>query len=102
MDIHDITQKIEKVSSIYASKFNIDRNTDWFMFKLQEEVGELTQAYLMFSKRARQKGMTEKEITNSFADELADVLCQTLLLAKHSKVDLNKAINRKWLAWLKK
>ncbi len=102
MDIQKLTDQIEQVSSLYTSKFKIDRTMDWFMFKIQEEIGELTQSYLMYSKRARQKGMTEDEVSKMFASELADVLCQTLLLAKHSNVDLDSAIRDKWLVWIKK
>lgn len=56
MDLKILTARIESVSQSYTDKFDIKRDSDWFVFKLQEELGELTQSYLMLSHRARKKG----------------------------------------------
>jgi len=32
-------------------------------------------------------------------DEVADVLCQTLLLARHHGIDPEAAVADKWLVW---
>jgi NTP pyrophosphatase (non-canonical NTP hydrolase) len=64
---------------------------------LQEEVGELTQAFLMQSGQARTKELSQEELAANFRAELADVLCQVLLLARHHEVDLPAEIDRKWL-----
>jgi len=37
---------VEQVSTGYADKFGIQRDNDWFVLKLVEEVGELASAYL--------------------------------------------------------
>lgn len=97
MNIRTLTKKINKVSDKYAKSFGINRDADWYMFKLQEELGELTQAYLMYSNRARKKGKTDLEIKNNFQDELADCFCHILLLASFNKVDIDKAVFNKWL-----
>lgn len=101
MQIDEIKEKVEQVSKGYTKKFGIRRNSDWFMLKLQEELGELTQSYLMMTKKAKQKGKTEAEIKADFEKELADVFCHVLLLAKYHKVDLEKVIEEKWLKWSK-
>ncbi|MFH1077990.1 MAG: pyrophosphatase [Patescibacteria group bacterium] len=100
MDLAQLTDKIELVSSKYAEKVGVVRDRDWFAFKLQEELGELTQKYLMMTERGRKKGLTDEEIRLGFEDEVADVLGQLLLLAKHFDVDLEKALERKWFAYL--
>ena len=90
MNINKITEEIEEVSQKYAKKFNIDRNDDWFILKLQEELGELIQAHLMLTGRTRQKDKTKVEIKRDFEKEVTDVLGQILLVAKHHNIDLEK------------
>ena len=101
MDIHTLSEEVEEISKIYSEKYNIERDSDWFVFKLQEEIGELTQAYLMLRGRARMKGKNAEEIRKDFEGEVGDVLCHTLLLAKHFNIDLDKVIEEKWIQWKK-
>jgi NTP pyrophosphatase (non-canonical NTP hydrolase) len=44
MDIKQLSEEVERISQSYADKFNIERDATWFILKLQEEVGELTQS----------------------------------------------------------
>lgn len=99
MDIHDLTEKIEGISKNYSKKFEFERDSDWFVLKLQEELGELIQAYLMVQGKARKKGKSPEEIKDNFENEVADVLAHTLLLARHFHVDLDKIFEGKWLKW---
>lgn len=46
MQIYELSNEVERVSAFYAERHGIDRTDDWFVLKLNEEVGELTQAYL--------------------------------------------------------
>lgn len=100
-NLQELADSVERVSSAYVATHAINRDNDWFMFKLQEELGEATQKYLMLTGRARTKGLSSEEIRASFEDELADVLGHLLLLSKHMDVDLEKALERKWLSYLK-
>ncbi len=90
MDVHDLTEKIEKISENYSKKYQFERDSDWFVLKLQEEVGELIQAYLMVQRKARQKGKSKEQIRDDFENEVADVLAHTLFFAKHFHVDLDR------------
>lgn len=101
MNIKDLTDEVEKVSLIYSKKFDIDRDGNWFVLKLQEEMGELIQSYLMMIKQGRHKGKTEEEIKENFHKEVADVFCHILLLAKFYKINLKKEVKEKWLKWKK-
>jgi NTP pyrophosphatase (non-canonical NTP hydrolase) len=96
MDINQLAKKVEEVSKSYAEEFGINRDSDWFIFKIQEELGELTQKYLMLTKRGRQKGFSEEEIRQQFEREIADVICCTLLFANNNNVDIMKNIEEKW------
>lgn len=101
MDIKNITREVEEVSQIYSKRFKIKRDSDWFILKLQEELGELIQSYLMMIRQGRSKGKTAKQIKEGFNNEVADVFSHVLLLAKFYDVDLEKEVKKKWLKWKK-
>ncbi|WP_460664034.1 pyrophosphatase [Kribbella swartbergensis] len=98
MDITELSERLEKLSVRYGEVLGFERDPDWFLLKLQEEMGELTQAYLQHTGRARSKGQTTDQIRDTFHQEFADVFCQLLLLARQHDVDLPREIERKWLA----
>lgn len=99
MSLGRLSEGIEQVSQTYAKKFGIERDATWFLLKLQEEVGELTQSYLMLTGNARAKGKSPEEIQAEFRKEVADVFCHTLLLARFYGIDLEKEVEEKWLTW---
>ncbi len=101
MNIKDLTKEVEKISQIYSKRFNIERDGDWFILKLQEELGELIQSYLMMIKQGRHKGKSPEEIKDNFRKEVADVFSHVLLLAKFYDIDLEKEVEEKWLKWKK-
>ncbi len=81
MDVKSLTDEVEKVSLLYADKFGITRDSNWFILKLQEELGELIQSYLMMIGQARKKEKTEEELVQDFHKEVADVFSHVLLPA---------------------
>lgn len=95
VDIDELIDRVEQVSRTYAARFGIDRDANWLVLKLQEEVGELTQAHLMASGQARVKGRTPA----TFGAEIADVLCQVLVLAHHHRIDVVEEVRKKWLVY---
>ncbi|MFF4989550.1 MazG-like family protein [Streptosporangium saharense] len=99
MDLGQLTDEVEAVSGAYADKHGITRDATWFLLKLQEEVGELTQAFLMRSGQARTKGRSPEELDEALRAELADVLAHVLLMARHHGIDLEAEIDRKWMPW---
>lgn len=99
MDIQQMSADVEVVSASYAANNGIDRTDDWMVLKLNEEVGELTQAYLARAGQARDKGRTPDELESDFRAEIADVLAQVLLIAHRFDVDVSAEIESKWLVW---
>lgn len=99
MDVQELSNEVEEVSAFYAERHGIDRTPEWFVLKLGEEVGELTQAFLARSGQARRKGRTDAELEQGFRDEIADVLAQVLLVARHFDVPIDDAIREKWSKW---
>lgn len=100
MNFHEITDKLERVSDIYSEKFNIRRDDDWFVLKIQEELGELSSAYLKLTQRARIGQDTQEKLDENLRDEIADVIAMTLLFARNRNIDVEQAIKNKWFRYL--
>lgn len=99
MDISTLQDEVEAVSAFYAERHAITRTDDWFMLKLGEEVGDLTQAYLARAGQARDKGRTDAQLAEDFGQELADVFAHVPLLARRFNVNLEGEVAHKWLVW---
>jgi NTP pyrophosphatase (non-canonical NTP hydrolase) len=93
-----LADKIVRVSDIYADHFGIDRSGDWPLLKLQEEIGELTQAYLTTTGRTRRP--VDQAARQQLALEMADALGMLLIMAKAEGIDMDAAVQAKWLDWL--
>ncbi len=100
MNLNEISERLGKVSDIYAEKFGIRRDDDWFVLKIQEELGELSAAYLKLTQRARVGQDSQTELDKNLRDEVADVVAMTLLFAKHRGIDVEQAIKDKWFRYL--
>lgn len=91
----ELSQKVLRISDIYAADHGIERDRDWALLKLQEELGELTAEHLRLSGRAR--GQADAQ---ALGDEAADVLGMLLIYCAGAGIDLDQAMRRKWLKWL--
>lgn len=100
VELREIQRKVEAVSRIYAKNCDVRRDDDWYFLKMQEETGELLQAWLRLTGRGRQKGDAEAQIREQLEDELADCLAQVLLIAERFDIDVEKATERKWFKYL--
>lgn len=88
--------QFEDASARYAATNGLDRDADWFVLKMHEEIGELTQIWNKLSGRGRRRGRSEDELRQALADETADLLGHVLLFAGRHDLDLAAAIERKW------
>jgi len=95
LTILDLTTSVLRISDIYAREHGIDRSGDWALLKVQEELGELTAEHLRMSGRARGTADADK-----LGDEAADVLGMLLIYCDRAGIDLEQAMQRKWLHWL--
>lgn len=95
-----LTKLVAEVSDTYASRNAIARDDDWYLLKLQEELGELAAEYLKSSGRGRMKGADAAQVRTAMADEAADVLAMLLLFARNNDIDLDTALERKWFQYL--
>lgn len=95
LTLREVSEAAAQISDIYAGKYAIQRDDDWYLLKLQEELGELAQAHLRLSSRGRGEACEHDR-----ADEAADVLCMLLLYCRRFGIDPEQAVRRKWLTWL--
>ncbi|MCD7111614.1 pyrophosphatase [Rhizobium sp. DKSPLA3] len=91
-----LQKDFERASVRYAETTGILRDDDWFILKLVEEMGEVTQAWNRLSGRARRKGLDEETLRTALEDETADLLGHVLLFAHRHGLDLDAAVERKW------
>jgi NTP pyrophosphatase (non-canonical NTP hydrolase) len=98
--LDDITERLQRVSDVYAARTGVRRDDDWFALKLQEEAGELIAEHLRLTGRGRAKGSTEAEIRAARDDEAADLLATVLLYCRHNNIDIEAALERKWFRHL--
>lgn len=98
MNLDRLMAQVEDTSLKYSKKYKISRDRLWYLLKLNEEVGELTQSYLAMNGKTRKKDRNKLELKTDFAHEIADVLCHILLLARSEGVDIKKAVTDKWLS----
>lgn len=95
MHLKTLQADVLRISDIYAAEHGIDRSGDWALLKVQEELGELTAEHLRMSGRARGAADADK-----LGDEAADVLGMLLIYCQGAGVDIEAAMQRKWLHWL--
>ena len=97
----ELTELVAEVSDTYASRNDIARDDDWYLLKVQEELGELTAEYLKTTGRGRLKGADGASLRQALEDETADVLAMLLLFARNNRIDLDAALERKWFQYLR-
>ena len=95
MILSELSEKVARISDLYAAEHGIDRSGDWAILKLQEELGELTAEHLRVSRRAR--GQADPK---ALADEAADVLGMLLIYCDRAGIDIEQAMQDKRLHWL--
>ncbi len=95
LNLADLSRDVLRISDLYAAEHGIERSADWALLKIQEELGELTAEHLRMSGRARGAADAGK-----LGDEAADVLGMLLIYCDRAGIDLEQAMQRKWLHWL--
>jgi NTP pyrophosphatase (non-canonical NTP hydrolase) len=100
MKLNEIGEKLQKVIEIYSDRFQIKRDTDWFILKIQEELGELVSAHLKLTERARKGTASLPDLEKNLEDEVADVIAMTILFARNKGIDVEEAIKQKWFKHL--
>ena len=91
----DVQAQAGRIARLYETSFGIPPGDDWVVFKLQEELGELTQAYLAATGRSRHR-LEGGEARSALEREIADVLGFVLVLSDRLGIDAAGAFRAKW------
>jgi NTP pyrophosphatase (non-canonical NTP hydrolase) len=98
MEFKEIQDAIIKVAETYGRKFKIKIDENFALLKLYEEVGEFAQSILIHRKECKpKKYLTKNKSRELIAHELADILGLVIINAHLLGIDLQKAIEEKWL-----
>lgn len=99
MEFKELQEKLFAVEKDYGKKFGITIDEDYTLLKLYEEMGELSQAVLINRKKCRpEKYPGAAEAKTKLAEEMADVLGLLITNAKLLDIDIEEALQKKWLS----
>ena len=99
MEFKELQDRILTVERAYGKKFGIEIDSEYALLKLYEEMGELSQAVLISHKKCRpNKYPGEVVAKEKLAEEMADVLGLLITNAKLLDIDLEQALEKKWLS----
>lgn len=103
MEFRELQEKVVANAMNYGKKCNIEIDEDFALLKLYEEVGEFAQAVLIHRKKSRPEKHVSEEISKrELGKELADVVGMAIVNAHLLGIDLEEAIEKKWINNLKK
>lgn len=98
MEFKDLQNKIVQNAKKYSKKYKVEIDEDFAFLKLYEEVGELSQAMIIHKKKCRPEKFVSCKISKQeLAKELADVIGMAIVLANILKIDLERALDKKWI-----
>ena len=98
MTFEEMQSGILKVAETYSERFNVKIDHDFAVLKLFEEVGEYAQAVIVHKKKSKpKKYVSEEEVKKNLGEELADIIGMAIINADLFDIDIQKAINEKWL-----
>lgn len=98
MDFKELQEKVVANAIRYGKKHNIEIDEQFAVLKLYEEVGEFSQALLIHQKKCRPVKIVDQDVSKKeLARELADVVGMAIVNAHLFGIDLEEAIDKKWI-----
>lgn len=96
----ELSDRIGHVGDLYARVHAIERSAEWYLLKLTEELGELTAEHLLITGRAELNADGSGGTREALENEAADLFGQFVLYLRANEIDIEAAIERKWLRHL--
>jgi NTP pyrophosphatase (non-canonical NTP hydrolase) len=100
MNLEQLIADVQAVHRTYLKNKQLAVDDAWFVMKLAEELGELTQAYLRLRYRRQTSPEEVEQARTALGDECADLLCHVLLFTTRNDIDIVGSIQRKWSSYL--
>jgi NTP pyrophosphatase (non-canonical NTP hydrolase) len=95
----ELSDQIGQVGELYARVHDIERSADWYLLKLTE-LGEC--GHLLMAGRAKPNSDGSGGTREALENEAADLFGQFVLYLRANEIDIEAAIERKWLRHLDK
>ena len=98
MEFKKLQEGVIKNAKRYGKKHSVSFNEDFSIVKICEELGELCEAHLTCQRKCRPEKLLEnKKAKENLAKEIADVVGMLIVYADIWNIDLEKAIDKKWI-----
>lgn len=98
MDFHHIRDAVIANADDYEKRYGVKIDKEFALLKLVEEVGEYMQAVLIRDRKCRpEKFLPDEAAKEEVAKELADVVGMALVNARLQGIDLEAALEKKWM-----
>ena len=98
MYFKELQKRILETAKRYQNEHNLTLDENVAVTKLFEEVGEFAEAVLIHRKKSRpEKHLPFEESKKKVSEELADIVGMVIINADHLGIDLEEAIQNKWI-----
>lgn len=98
MDFKQLQAEVVANALAYQERYQVVIDEDFALLKLCEEVGELAQAVLIARRKCRpEKYLPAATAKANVAHELADIVGMALVAAHLLGIDLEEALQKKWI-----
>lgn len=96
MTLEYLVKEISKNADWYAKKFNVTVNKDFAALNLVKEIGQFAEARLI------EQGISNKKLDDVAAkdrmtQELVDIIALAIINAELYDIDIQKALQEKWI-----
>jgi NTP pyrophosphatase (non-canonical NTP hydrolase) len=99
MEFKELQARVLRRAEKYSQHYGVTIDQDFAVLKLCEEAGEFAQALLIARNKCRpDKVRAEAEARAALAHELADIIGMAIINAHLLGIDLEEAMNGKWLS----
>lgn len=98
MNFKTLEQKVVKNAFDYGKRHQIEFTQDFAAIKLFEEVGEFAQALLIHQKKCRESKFVDNDVSlQELGKEIADIVGMAIVNAHLLGINLEEAIDKKWI-----
>jgi len=104
MEFKQLQDQIAKIFLSNLERDKIEVSDDYLMLKINEELGEFMQSYIVHKKKCRPaKYLSLEESKREMAKELSDVIGLAFVISHVFKIDVEEALIKKWITreWVK-
>ena len=105
MEFKQLQEQITKIFLANLARDKIEISDDYLMLKINEELGEFVQSYIVHKKKCRpEKYLSSDQSKKEMAKELSDVIGLAFVISTIFKIDLEEVLIKKWITqeWVKK